>query len=91
MSAGRRDADAVDEDDAALVPGGILESDHAHDGLDAFLDEIFLGGGDQTCSRCRRAVEGDETTLRCWADGGTVVWIYCDDCSEFGELGADAA
>ncbi len=54
----------------ALIPGGILPSDHIH-----------VIANDDTCSRCRRAIREDEVPLRCWGGrDGAFMWIYCDDC-----------
>ena len=80
MSDGRDGADALVIPDSALIPGGVLESDHAH-----------VGSSDETCSRCRRPIRDDEVPLRCWEGDGTVMWIYCGGCSGFLRPGEDMA
>ena len=80
MSGGGDVTDALVIPIDALIPGGILESDHAH-----------VGTSDETCSRCRRPIRDDEVPLRCREGDGTVKWIYCDDCSGFVGPGVDAA
>ena len=76
----------VDLDDMVelLIPGGILESDHT-----------LVGTSDETCSRCRRSIPGDEPRVRCWevGDDGAVMWIrfYCDDCTAFGRAAEGTA
>lgn len=64
----------------ALIPGGIRASDHAH-----------VGTSDESCSRCRRPLREDEVPLRCREGDGTVMWIWCDDCSGFERQAPDDA
>jgi hypothetical protein len=52
-----------------IIPGGIKASDHLH-----------VGTNDNTCSRCRKAIEEDECPLMLWANDGNDMWIFCEAC-----------
>lgn len=56
----------------ALVPGGILATDHVH-----------VHTNDGTCSRCRREVPDDDVPLMLWTDAaGERMLIYCQRCTD---------
>lgn len=53
----------------ALVPGGILETDHVH-----------VSTNDGSCSRCRKAPDDDQVPLLLWSSDAKKLLIYCQDC-----------
>jgi hypothetical protein len=57
-------------DISAIVPGGILPTDHRHD---------FTNDG--TCSRCRKPIPEHEVPIICWTHGGRRMLIYCNPCT----------
>ncbi len=53
----------------ALVPGGILATDHWHRKTQ-----------DGTCSRCRRPLPEQDVPLMLWSESGDDMLIYCERC-----------
>ena len=54
----------------AIVPGGVLATDHWH-----------VGTYDETCSRCRKPIAEDQAPLLLWGgDNGDWMLSYCEDC-----------
>ena len=56
---------------AAFVPGGILETDHVH-----------VRTYDETCSRCRKAIQEWDVPLMLWLPPDQEnILVYCDGCN----------